>query len=338
MHGMKYLLYSVGLVLLILASTNFYNQSAPPNLSFMEKIYDFLHGNENVYKIKPQAGNVLEFNLSTAKGGFFYTLERISFTDEFTSVHFVVKPRTDDAGANDGEHWSLRSLRTFINESNVKAFYNTIKQRLFGNTSNGVELDTASVPFQNPMLAIGSSHHPLLFKTVEPREGMNFSTIDLYFPLVKEINNDITIWDHYSANSGRRYLFKLENPVLKGRKKGTTIWGFLAIIALLILYQGVRYRPYESLRKNFIKQMKALYKHRKRALKKVGGPASEISQEDTRRRINDLYEQAKGILFNAYKEEPSGFYRYSRVIFIVVFTLCIFLLLMMLITTSLKVV
>ncbi|MCI0692503.1 hypothetical protein L0337_10940 [candidate division KSB1 bacterium] len=338
MHGMKYLLYSVGLVLLILASTNFYNQAAPPNLSFMEKIYDFLHGNENVYKIKPQAGNVLEFNLSTANGGFFYTLERISFTDEFTSVQFMVKPRTDHAGTNDGELWSLHSLRTFINESNVKAFYNTIKQRLFGNTSNGVELDTASVPFQNPMLAIGSSHHPLLFKTANKREGMNFSTIDLYFPLVKEINNDITIWDHYSANSGRRYLFKLENPALKGRKKGTTVWGFLAIIALFILYQGVRYRPYESLRKNFIKQMKSLYKHKKRALKKAGGRAPEISQEDTRRRINDFYEQARSILFNAYKEEPTGLYRYSRVIFIVVFTLCIFLLLMMLITTSLKVV
>ncbi len=338
MHGMKYLLYSVGLVLLILASTNFYNQSAPPNLSFMEKIYDFLHGNENVYKIKPRAGHVLEFNLSTARGGFFYTLERISFTDEFTSVQFMVKPRTGHAGTNDGDLWSLHSLRTFINESNVKAFYNTIKQRLFGNTSNGVELDTASVPFQNPMLAIGSSHHPLLFKTVEPREGMNFSKIDLCFPLVKEINNDITIWDHYGANSGRRYLFKLENPALKGRKKGTTVWGFLAIIALFILYQGVRYRPYESLRKNFIKQMKSLYKHRKRALKKAGGRASETSQEDARRRINDFYEQARSILFNAYKQEPTGLYRYSRAVFIVVFTLCIFLLLMMLITTSLKVV
>jgi Na+/melibiose symporter-like transporter len=154
---------------------------------------------------------------------------------------------------------------------------------------------------------------------------------------VKEINNDITIWDHYSANSGTGYLLKLDNPALRGRKKGTTVWGFLVIIALFILYQGVRYRPYESLRKNFIKQMKSLYKHRKRALKKAGGRASEISQEDTRRRINDFYEQARSILFNAYKEEPTSLYRYSRVIFIVVLMVCILLLLMMLITTSLKV-
>ncbi len=338
MHGIKYLLYSVGLVLLVLASINFYNQSAPPNLRFMEKIYDLLHGNENIYKIKPQTGNALEFNLSTAKGRFFYTLERISFTDEFTSVRFMVKPRTGHSGTNDRELWSLHSLRTFINAANLKAFYNAVKQRFFEGTSNVVELDTSSVPFQNPMLLIGSSRHPFLFKTVNKREGMNFSSIDLYFPLVKEIDNDITIWDRYNANSETGYLLKLDNPALSGRKKGTTAWGFLVILALFILYQGARFRPYESLRKNFIKQMKSLYKHKKRALKKAGGRAPEISQEDTRRQINDFYEQARSILFNAYKEEPTGLYRYSRAIFIVVFTLCILLLLMMLITTSLKVV
>ncbi len=336
MHGIKYLFYSVGLVLLILASFNFYNQSAPPNLRFMEKIYDFLHGNENIYKIKPRTGNVLEFNLSTAKGKFFYTLERISFTDEFTSVQFVVKPRADFSGTDDRNLWSLHGLKTFINESSFKASY-TIKRRLLGGAANGVEPDTSSVPFQNPMLGIGSNRHPLLFRTVKNREGMNFSTFELYFPLVKEINNDITIWDRYSANSGTGYLLKLDNPARRGRKRGTTVWGFLVIIALLILYQGVRYRPYESLRKNFIKQMKSLYKHKQRALKKAGGRASEMSREDTRRQINRFYEQAGSILFNAYKQEPTSIYRYCRVIFIVVLMVCIFFLLMMMINTRLKV-
>jgi hypothetical protein len=279
---------------------------------------------------------VLEFNLSTAKGKFFYTLERISFTDEFTSVQFMVKPRTDFSGTNDRDPWSLHGLKTFINESSFKAFY-TIRRKLLGGAANGVEPDTSSVPFQNPMLSIGSNRHPLLFKTVKNREGVNFSTFELYFPLVKEINDDITIWDRYSVNSGTGYLLKLDNPALRGRKRGTTVWGFLVIIALLILYQGARYRPYESLRKNFIKQMKSLYKHRQRALKTAGGRASEMSPEDTRRRINNFYEQAGSILFNAYKEEPTSIYRYCRVIFIIVLMVCIFFLIMMMITTRLKV-
>jgi hypothetical protein len=131
-------------------------------------------------------------------------------------------------------------------------------------------------------------------------------------------------------------LLKLDNPALKGRKKGTTIWGFLVIAALFVLYLGTRYRPYESLRKNFIKQMKALYRHRQRALKKTGSGGPEMSLEEMRRRIHSIYEQAGSILFNAYKEEPTSIYRYCRVIFIIVLLVCIFFLFMMLITTRLK--
>jgi hypothetical protein len=95
MQSTKYLLISIGLVLMVFSSIKFYNQPLPPNSGLMLRIYDYLHGieysNENTNK--GESGDKIDidwpygrnyYRLSGIKGKYFYTLDYFDATGEET--------------------------------------------------------------------------------------------------------------------------------------------------------------------------------------------------------------------------------------------------------------
>lgn len=344
MHSTKYLLISLGLVLLVFSSIKFYNQPLPPNSGSMLEIYDYLHGNE--YKNESTENNKVDeewynqrynYNASEINGEYFYILEYFEFTDKETVFHFRIKcnePSTPRVG---------KELATDKDKTDTKSFF-------------------SSDPFPHPVIrkkfsdGYSPNNYPVLYRETEI-DSSNTMIINLHFPLISRSKGNIVFWEDYYDNASEySKLFLLSNhrgpsPSIS-RPKGTTIWGILVVVGMVISFIGtvIRYNPIARLRKQLLKEIEILDEKRDKILGRISKSDSflfssnkdlkDLSDREKNRyeAAISYFEQAQNTILNSYKYLSFGINKSFEKFYQITLGLGLVLLFAILIITSFKLV
>jgi len=242
----------------------------------MIAVYDFLHGfefeDENAGKGWYAPSHY--YNASSLKENYYYVMEYFYFTDSNSIFKFKIKPSKKKLDIS-------RADSLFVPD-----------------------------PLPNPVIrkespGYASHDYPVLRKDVKYDFSGNM-LVDLFFPLINRSPGRILFWNDFNASSNEyNSLWNFVDDAKPTRAKGTTVWGILFCVGLLIFFKGLRSSAGSNIRKQLLTELSRLDKRKEKILRSINWYKSyENLPINSKHRYDaalSYLEQAQKIIIDFYK-------------------------------------